>query len=201
VATDTTALTLFREKAKELESSIFVQSIANSGSLSTSIKGQAGEALSPQRTGPTEDEIRSSVLTIRLFCQDNDRISIRKTATFVNSLTIDQQIKDEYARWRSELKDFLDAPTSTGFDLGNGPITRRFLFETFLYGFYAHLEDAKLKLISDWRGMPFFADMKMEFDIILLKFTQAVARLSRTVEKVEAAIAGGGPADDPNSAK
>ncbi len=201
MSADMTALELFREKAKELEDSIFVQSIAKSGSLSTTIKGRVCENLTPQRTGPTEDEIRSSVLTIRLFCQDNDRISIRKTATLVNSLTIDQQIKDEYARWRSELNDFLDAPTSTGFDLGNGPTTRRFLFETFLYGFYAHLEDAKLKLISDWRGMPFFADMKMEFDMILLKFTQAVARLSRTIEKVEAALAGGGRAADQNPAK
>jgi hypothetical protein len=185
---DTTALELFREKAKELEDSIFVQSIAKSGSLSTSIKRRVGEPLTIERSGPTEDEIRSSVLTIRLFRQDNDRISIRNIAALVNSLPIDQQIKDEYARWRSELNDYLDAPTSTGFDLGNGPITRKFLFETFLYGFYAHLEEPKFKLVSEWRGMPFFADMKMEFDMILLKFTQAVARLSRVVEKAQGSV-------------
>ena len=94
-----------------------------------------------ERTGPTEDEIRSSVLTIRLFYQDKDRISIRKISALINALTIDQQIKDEYALWRSELNDYLDTPASIKFDLGNGPITRRFLFETFLYGFYAHLEE------------------------------------------------------------
>ncbi len=197
---DTTALELFREKAKELEDSIFIQSVAKSGSLGTSIKGRVGEPLTPQRTGPTEDEVRSSILTIRLFCQDNDRISIRKISSLVASLPIDQPIKDEYARWRSELNAFLDSPTSTGFDLGNGPITRRFLFETFLYGFYAHLEEPKFKLISEWRGMPFFADMKTEFDLILLKFTQAVARLSRAVEKAEAALAAGGPSGQQHPA-
>lgn len=197
MTTDTTALALFREKAKELEESIFVQSVAKSGSLGTSIKGRVGEPLDVQRTGPTEDEIRSSVLTMRLFCQDNDRISIRKVASLIDSLSIDQQIKDEYARWRSELNNYLNAPTSTGFDLGSGPITRRFLFETFLYGFYAHLEEPKYQLISQWQGVPFFADMKMEFDMILLKFTQAVARLSRVVEKAEAALVVGGPPATP----
>lgn len=44
--------------------------------------------------------------------------------------------------------------------------------------------------------MPFFDDMKMEFDMILLKFTQAVARLSRVVEKAEVVLAAGRiPAD------
>ncbi len=189
MAVDIALLHLFQEKAKELEDSIFVRFIASQKGLSTSLQGRAGEPLTPERTGPSEDEIRSSVLTIRLFCQDNDRISIRRTASLIDSLSIDQSIKDEYARWLSELNHYFDAPTSIGFDVGIGPVTRRLLFETFLYGLYAHLEEPKYQLILQWRGMPFFDDMKMEFDMILLKFTQVVARLSRVVQKAEAALA------------
>lgn len=138
---DTTALALFREKAKELEDSIFVRSIASKKGFGTSLQVRVGEPLTLQRTGLSEDEIRSSVLTIRLFCQNKDRISIRRTAAQIDSLPIDQTVKDEYARWRIELNDYLNAPTSVGFNLESGPITRRFLFETFLYGFFAHLEE------------------------------------------------------------
>jgi len=186
---DAIALELFREKAKELEDSIFVRSIATKKSLGTSLDWSRDGPMTTDREGPTEDEIRSSVLTIRLFRQDKDRISIRDTAKLIEALPIDQSIKDEYSQIRSDLNSFLDSQTSVGFDLGSGLITRRFLFDTFLYGFYCHLEEEKQRRIYEWRDKPFFNDMKMEFDLILLKFTQSVARLSRVVEKVEAALA------------
>lgn len=189
---DPAALELFREKAKELEDSIFVRSIATKKSLGTTLNWSKDRPVTTEREGPTEDEIRSSVLTIRLFRQDNDRISIRKTAKLIESLPVDQSLKDEYNQNRSDLNSFLDSQTSVVFDLGSDLITRRFLFDTFLYGFYSHLEVSKQQLIYEWRDKPFFNDMKMEFDLMLLKFTQSVARLSRVVEKVEAALTGGG---------
>jgi hypothetical protein len=192
MAADIAVLALFREKAKELEDSIFVQSIATNKSLGTSMNWSRDQPFTTQREGPTEDEIRSSILTIRLFLQNKDRISIHDIAEIIESLPIDQSIKDDYNRIRSDLNGFLDSPASIGLDLGGCMITRRFLFETFLYGSYAHLDESPQLLISEWRDKPFFNDMTIEFDLILLKFTQSVARLSRVVDKVEGAIVTGG---------
>lgn len=145
---DAAIFVLFRVKAKELEDSSLVKSVNLSSGLSTKLEWSSGGPLSLERVGPSEDDIRSTVLTIRLFCQDKD-ISIRKVAELVSSLPIDQSIKDEVAQHRTDLNSFLDAPTSIGLKTAQGLLSRRELFHTFLYGFYAHLrETSTTELLS-----------------------------------------------------
>src|SRR5260221_3301585 len=73
-------LTLFVEKVEYLESRSLVRTLIEGGStlnLNWEARDESG-VLSVGVAGPNAEQVEAFVLTMRLFMQDNDRISLRR---------------------------------------------------------------------------------------------------------------------------
>jgi hypothetical protein len=178
-----TRLNLFIEKAEKLRQSSFLSQIASDG-LASRIKMEKGAGTVIEFQGP-EDEFRESfLLTLRLFCQDNDDISLRNMADMIERMGIDQSLKDLFATIRGSFNGYLDSEPHTKFEIDGDRFTRRRLLDTFLYGDYAHVELGKKERVDEWRNQPLASDMAMEFDMIVLRFSQTVLRLSEVCQSI-----------------
>ena len=132
--TDILHLKEFCELVRELRESKFGQRVL--GSKPITVRGHAGFH-DAEIVDFDEEECRSFLLSFRLLVQDNDKISIR----CVWGIFKDKIKDDEWFRrvnppkWM--LNDFLDRPAMYQAP-GGGEQSMRDVFETFLYGAYAH---------------------------------------------------------------
>lgn len=156
-------LALFVEKVERLKQSSLLRALQERGST-VSVKWTADDsALHVAHIAPNQDEVDAFVLTLRLFRQDNDRISIDKVGKLYDSLPVSAELKQAYQMHRSNLNQFLDGHTFIAID-GDRP-TRRDVFETFLYGHLAHLEQPKQDRHRRWMANP-VAGSVIEFEFV-----------------------------------
>jgi hypothetical protein len=135
-----------------------------------------------QKFNHEEDKIRSLILTIRIFIQDNEPLSIRRMRDFYQELPIDQKYKVVFDSIRDQFNEFLDEPATTF--LEDRP-SRRQIFETIIYGMYAHRNRNKMGTIETWKSDPIDWDMVFyQFQVILHDFAIIVERMKRLNEKV-----------------
>jgi hypothetical protein len=182
-----TRLNLFIEKAEKLRQASFLSQIATDG-LASRINMEKGTGTIVEFQGPEEEFRESFLLTLRLFCQDNDDISLRNMQDMIDQMQIDQSLKDIFTTIRGSFNKYLDSETHTRFEIDGNHFTRRRLFDTFLYGDYAHVKFGKKERVDEWRNQPFSADMAMEFDLIVLRFSQTVLRLSEVCQRILAEL-------------
>jgi hypothetical protein len=159
-------LRLFNEKANELDSSRFAIALYDQQSGVIVEGGLTGPA-EAVFVGPDDDAIRAFVLTIRLFRQDRDGISVRGLADIYATEGIPQGLRGEFDEARNALNDRLDADTM--FVFNDERITRRRLLDVFLYGGLAHVDADKRAVYEQWHafGMA-FALMSNEFVVTLV---------------------------------
>jgi len=179
-------LKIFVESTEELVTSSFVKQATQRG-LRTDLTWRPGGFLATERTGPDRETVKAFLLTIRFFCQNNERTSIRKMERMISRMVIDQELKSSFSQLRDQLNRHLDSEPSIHFQKGDKALTRRDIFETFLYGTFAHanpIKHRKVKLWSNQAGL--FDDLRMVFDVILLDFLRslnAVANICRQILK------------------
>jgi hypothetical protein len=113
--------------------------------------------------GPDDEAVDAFLLTIRLFYQDRDGISIRALAKIYERATVPQHLRDEFRRVRNALNDRLDSNPSIGFEIDGVILSRRDLLEVFLYGGHAHVNPDKRLIYEHWREFPIFPFMTNEF--------------------------------------
>ena len=156
-------LNLFVEKVERLEQSSLLRALLERGSKVT-VKWSAQDSqLRVAHTAPTQDEVDAFVLTLRLFRQNNDRISLNNVGKLYESLPISAELKKHYEMHRANLNEFLDAHTFIAID-GDRP-TKREVFETVLYGHLAHLELPKQERYRKWMVNPVAGSM-IEFEFV-----------------------------------
>jgi hypothetical protein len=168
----TRRLRLFNEKANELDGSRFAIALYDQQSGVIVEGGLTGPA-EAVFVGPDDDAIRAFVLTIRLFQQDRDRISLRALAEIYGAERVPQELRGEFDEARKALNDRLDSGTM--FVLNKERITRRRLLDVFLYGGLAHVDADKRAVYEQWQafGMA-FALMSNEFVVTLGEFFNCV---------------------------
>ncbi len=175
------SLQIFVESATELEESNFVAQ-AKDG-ISTSARQLVDRTVLLERRGPEHEAVKALLLTVRFFYQDNET-SIKKTADLIQGLAVDNALKAEFKAIREQFNTFLDAASPIKFQSSVGADTNREIFETFLYGYFAHANREKRRRVKAWEDKPYFNDLRAQFDAVLVKFVKTVVAFKAVCAKV-----------------
>ena len=111
----------------------------------------SGGVPSSSRRGPDEESLKSVFLTLRMFLQDNESISIRNMSKMFANLKLDSQLTAPFESIRSDLNRFLDnAPSGVSPCDEGHKLTHREIMKAYLYGKYAHLNSKYTVTIKRW---------------------------------------------------
>lgn len=139
-------LRVFNEKVEKLRRSQFLKAEG----FDLTLSGEQGKEPKVEWRGPDETAIDAFVLTLRLFFQDKDGISVRQLAGIYAKATTDQ--KQRFEKLREQLNDHLDG--SPGFTVNHKPLTWRDILDVVLYGDLAHVDQDKRAELAAWQQMP-----------------------------------------------
>ena len=176
----TSTLRLFVEKVEYLDSLSFVQSLDDPGSkLRLSFNGPRLTELT--FSGPRREQIDAFVNTMRLFMQDNDRLSIANMSRMIDGLPLREDLKRSFSECREILNDHLDSRSSMSLD--DGTATNRRVLDTVLYGELSHTNTAARERYLRWTSEPLSARF-VEFEFVAqasacLKCLRVMARTCR----------------------
>lgn len=163
-------LRLFNEKVEKLCRSWFVAYVHETRSTKTKVSAQRRETgeleMAVEREGPDEEMIDAVVLTLRMFIQKNEPISLRKMATLYDLLPVSQPLKERFHEERNAINGLLDSATHFSYNGGN--ISNREILYNFVYGELSHTDDAKRQVFEGWMQMPpLFAMLVNEFCAVI----------------------------------
>ncbi len=172
------ALNSFNERADDLHSSKFIESLIEDGLKVTLAWDKRNEGIDFEstRTGPDKTAIQAFLMDYRFFIQNNDRISLRNMNGLYGSALIPDELRNEFIAKRSKLNTYLDS--STEIEIDSVQITNRILIETFLYGTYSHF--TKEEEFKRWKSMP------MIFPIMEHRFASSLVDLVNLIQEVKA---------------
>lgn len=158
------AMKLFNERAGELRHSPFTEYI-NKRLNRVNIK-YSEEGLSIDRKGPSNHDIKAFILTFRSFIQDNERCSFRNMAKHYETLSIPNEFKQLFRGLRKGHKSFLSEGSSMVVYEGER-LKFNEIFDTFIYGKFAHTEKPKKEKYDKWMKDPIRAVL-LELDFIFI---------------------------------
>lgn len=108
-----------------------------------------------------EDDCRSFLLGVRLLVQDRDGISLRKIWDILACVD-DLDLLKTVNQARAPVFLALDSPAMFADPKGNS-ITNQEVFDTFMYGGYAHRDKAHSKKFKEWEASEQFMSLKLIF--------------------------------------
>jgi hypothetical protein len=142
------ALCLFNEKANEMKDSSYVKFFLENKPKTTISKNQEDD-IKIKTIEPNDESLKSFVLTLRLFLQNNDQISINNINEIYKKLPKNfQKEKESFSRARAKINHILDS--NINFIDNNNIMTYRDVLNIFIYGHLAHLKNDKRKIYKDW---------------------------------------------------
>jgi hypothetical protein len=134
------------------------------------------------KSNHNEEFIRSFVLTLRLFIQDNEPYSIKKMSELYTLLPVTEEYKIVFNSLRDNFNKFLDEPATT---FSNDKPSRRKVFNTIIYGKYAHRNSKKIIQMKTWQVDALDWDMAFyEFQLLLTDFLNIVKLIKKLNERV-----------------
>ena len=163
-------LLLFAEKADRLGELSLVDEVMKK--LSGTAKWVDGEGWSDEYIGPNGESVEAFVLTLRLFIQDNERISLQNMSRLYKELPLGSSLSERFEQQRTELNGFLD--TETNLSIVEGKLTYREIFDIFLYGSLAHTDPQKRRIFTDLRSGAWFGLFQLHFAECLRAFVLAL---------------------------
>src|SRR5262245_34978825 len=123
-----------------LQSRNFMRTAMDRGSALTLSLNREGQRV--ETVGPDDDATDSALLTVRMFKQDNDDLSLRNLAQkWLADPGISKELRDWVNAYRGDLNRHLDSPCMLVVD--GVHITNRQILDTFLYGSRSHSDAAK----------------------------------------------------------
>lgn len=183
---DIEVLKLFNETAEELiNSSLVIESNEDTPEFQYkwNLNPNTNDLdFSYNKKNHKEDEIKSFILTMRFFIQDNEKISIRNLSKLYASMNIDIKYKTIFNKYRNNLNCFLNEKALTFIEPS---ITKKDVYDTILYGYYAHKQSDKLKTIQTWKNDQFDWDtIFFEFQRILHEFVKYIKQIKNLNELI-----------------
>lgn len=138
---------LFNEKANRLVHSRFWQHITTKGlRLRLSSHGK------PNLAAPDNDATQAFILTLRMFIQNNEPISLHNVCQLLEASShLDDQKKKELREAHNRLNQYLDSPAMCQFKKGR---PRRAILEFFIYGDLAHTNARKRQDFKEAQSQP-----------------------------------------------
>ena len=137
---DLKAMMEFNEKADKLYNNNFTKKIASEG-FGVSFHLEKDEPLVVDKKFPIDEEIESFVVTIRIFTLKRDILYTNKFVKNIYSkLPDDCEEKINFIDANNKLEQYLDSSNDI-IKIDGEEITRREIFNTFLYGGLVHVKD------------------------------------------------------------
>lgn len=182
---DRAVLEDFIGKARHLTTLSYTAQLNKPISVSIKWKDNVAET---SREGPGEEELQAFLLTLRLFCQDNEEISLRNMAQRVSALQLDGTLKQKFIDRRDSLNAWLDrAHGPPKFKIGGDDfITNRQIFEAFTYGKYAHL--TKSEIVKGWEKLVMHDGLRAGYDRVLRRMLQDIISMAKHAEDIRDAL-------------
>lgn len=182
-------LKLFNEKAAVLLSSSFADAMLRNESAFM-FSWKAGETCEAVLIGAEGESVDAAFLTLRMFLQNNDRISIGNMAKFYSQ---EQELvahRSDFNSVRSQINDFLDRGNGISFFGKN--YTNREVIELLLYGSKGHTNREKEAELRSLLEAPIVSQMFLNQVNIaaatLIKGIAVIAKINKNaLSGVEAA--------------
>jgi hypothetical protein len=135
--------------------------------------GRVGHPVEVTGDFATVDEVDAFVLTLRLFVQDNEPISVRRLATLYEQTPELTPLLDKVRGLREKLNTYLDGLSPIVWQQEQLP--RRRILDVFLYGGLAHTHQGRTEEYSRWMEHEYMAmPFQAEFYDIVAALTQTV---------------------------
>lgn len=142
------ALCLFNEKADEIKNSSYTKYFLEN-KPKVSISKKQGEAIKIKTIEPNDESLKSFVLTLRLFLQNNDQISFQNINKIYEKLPNNfQKEKKSFSQAREKINDVLNS--NINFKHNKKILTYYEVLDIFIYGDLAHIKIDKRKICKDW---------------------------------------------------
>jgi len=139
-------LRLFNEKAAELSSLSFAsKAFAPNAGATLHIHGS--EAVT-EKIGADREATAALVLTLRLFVQSRDNISIKQIQSLYEDLPIDDDRKHWVRVNSATLNSILNGTDCVSIAVNGQTLTNRDILDTFMYGDLAHVDRHKRELFE-----------------------------------------------------
>ena len=144
------ALCLFNEKADEIKNSSYTKYFLEN-KPKVSISKKQGEAIKIKTIEPNDESLKSFVLTLRLFLQNNDQISFQNINKIYEKLPTNfQKEKESFSLSREKINQTLDS--NINFKYNNKILTYNEVLDIFIYGDLAHINIDKRNIYKDWKS-------------------------------------------------
>ena len=181
-------LKLFNEKAAVLLGSSFADAMLRNESAFM-FSWKAGESCEAVLVGAEGESVDAAFLTLRMFLQDNDRISIRNIAKFYSQEQELIAYRWEFNSLRARINAFLDRGNGVNFFGKN--YTNREVIELLLYGSKGHTNRTKEAVLRSLLKAPIVAQLFLnQVNIaaaLLIKGIAAIAEINnKALSGVEA---------------
>jgi hypothetical protein len=161
------ALGLFNDKAERLRQGKFARRVFG-GESGVTVSGGVDKPTTAVRHGPDEDAIEAAVLTFRFFIQDNEPSSLRNMSKLYPTLPTAAYLSANFLDAREKLNKYLDGPLGMQITINGKALTRREVYDTFIYGDLAHSNQAKEEQFKRWqKNEILFALLQNEFVVTL----------------------------------
>lgn len=135
------------------------------------------------------------MLTFRFFIQDNEPSSIREMQKRYRRLyedsLIPHELLDDFEDARNWLLSYLNSDTPINLlqrDSTTRAVTRKEVFDVFIWGGLAHANKHKKKKFDRWREALIFPALENEFVKILVHYLRAIRYMQRLNNQVLANI-------------
>jgi len=127
--------------------------------------------------GPGGEAVDAFALTLRLFVQQREPISIRRMKALYPTLEVPEAIRLEFLEACERLNAYVDSATGLSIEEGK-QLSNREISEIFLFGNLAHVENRqKRETFEALRGGPFFSAFQIHFGMVLRAFVVAIGVL------------------------
>jgi len=182
-------LEIFILSVDELSQSKFIKEVEENG-IGTGIHCDFGSGtLTSYKVTPELDSLKAFVLTIRFFRQNNEPTSLSRMEQMILSLKIDKALKREFSDTRKALNAYLDEEPDVIIEGIKALNTRRDIFETFLYGRFAHANREKRKTLKNlMESVQAYDDMEAIFNTILVQFLTKLKIMREVCQKIKAEL-------------
>jgi len=180
-------LKLFNAKFVGLRGSNFIKQLyqAQSGAI---LNWERGKGWDVVFVGPDDESIAAYILTLRLFIQKGERISLQKTKELYEKFPVLNNLKANIFRIYQDLEDSLNGNTQLSIQADGTQLSFRELFEFFLYGNLAHVYHEKHKIFTDISGELFHPLFKDYFIDVCVAHFGVICAFSEINEKAIAEL-------------
>ena len=137
--------------------------------------------------GPERDALKAVLLTLRFFSQSRtERTSIENIGAIIAepSLGVREDLIQEYAQRRGVLNAYLKSSLPIKLPDFDGSVTKWKIYDTILYGRFAHANPSKRRLALKWEASDFWAIIHHEFLSIVMEYINKVEHLAQTIQEI-----------------